>query len=162
MMTNEIQETRESYNPHTPALLTLGDNWSYTTVISVREILPLGEQLAAEMAAQGYCPEDMQGMRHAVEEATANALEHGHHNDPNKRVLVGWSVARGRVLAEVQDQGDGFDPRNVPDPTEPENVQRLQGRGVFLIRHFTSWARYDESGNRVLLCKYPSAPLPAA
>ena len=59
--------------------------------------------------------------------------------------------------AEVEDEGPGFDPGRVPDPTLPENPDRPGGRGLPLMRHFMTWVRFSRPGNRVTLCKYRSA-----
>jgi serine/threonine-protein kinase RsbW len=63
-----------------------------------------------------------------------------------------------RVLAEVQDQGAGFDPRQVPDPLAPENRDRPRGRGLLLMRSYLSWVRFNRRGNGVRLCRRGSTP----
>src|SRR5262249_43293465 len=97
-------------------------------------------------------------LRLALEEAIVNAVKHGNGYDPAKRVQVRYSVSAERVLAEVEDQGTGFDPARVPDPTAPENLERSCGRGLFLIRAYVTWVRYNERGNCITLCKQPSLP----
>jgi serine/threonine-protein kinase RsbW len=67
-------------------------------------------------------------------------------------------VSNHEALAEVQDQGPGFDPEAVPDPMAPENLDRPCGRGLLLIRHYTTWVRYHDCGNLVTLCKHRTAP----
>jgi serine/threonine-protein kinase RsbW len=61
------------------------------------------------------------------------------------------------MLVEVEDEGPGFDPGQVPDPTAPENWDKPSGRGLLLMRHFTTWMRYHGRGNRVTLCKHRTA-----
>jgi serine/threonine-protein kinase RsbW len=92
-------------------------------------------------------------VRLALEEAVVNGLRHGNQGDPSKCVRVLYRVAPEAVLAEVQDEGAGFDPARVPDPTLPENVDRPGGRGLVLMRHFMTWVEFSARGNRVTLCK---------
>jgi serine/threonine-protein kinase RsbW len=92
-------------------------------------------------------------MRLALEEAVVNALRHGHHNDPTKLIRVGLQVGASKVVAEVEDQGPGFDLGRVPDPMAPENLDKPSGRGLLLMRHYTSWLRFHGRGNLVTLCR---------
>jgi serine/threonine-protein kinase RsbW len=115
------------------------------------------EAVLLEMAASGYRESDSFALRLALEEAILNALKHGNRYDPAKHVRVRWLVSVERVLAEIEDQGDGFDPRQVPDPLSPQNVTKLSGRGLLLMHSYLSWMRYNERGNQVTLCKYPTS-----
>lgn len=88
-------------------------------------------------------------IRLAIEEAVANAFHHGNRNDPAKSVTVTFRVDRERVVVDVRDQGEGFDPGAVPDPTEPENVEIPSGRGIVLMRAYMSDVRFLPPGNHV-------------
>jgi serine/threonine-protein kinase RsbW len=114
--------------------------------------------VADEMALAGYPEADVFAVRLALEEAVQNALKHGNRHDPSKRVRVSYRVTAERVLVEVGDEGEGFDPGKVPDPTGPGNLERFGGRGLFLMRAYLTWVRYNGRGNRVTLCKRRSAP----
>ncbi|MEW6367008.1 MAG: ATP-binding protein [Acidobacteriota bacterium] len=72
----------------------------------------------------------------ALREALNNAILHGNRRSPEKQVRVRLSGEPGRILLSVQDQGSGFNPRNLPDPTKPENLLKPCGRGIFLMRNF--------------------------
>jgi CheY-like chemotaxis protein len=96
-------------------------------------------------------------MRLAMEEAIVNAVRHGNRDDPARRVRLRWHVNRERALVEVEDEGEGFDPQHLPDPCAPENLERPGGRGVLLMRSYTSWLRYNPRGNRVTLCRVAAA-----
>jgi serine/threonine-protein kinase RsbW len=89
--------------------------------------------------------------RVGVTEALANAILYGNEHDPEKTVRVRVSVTHRSVVVEVSDEGAGFDPQTVPDPTLPENLQRTGGRGVFLIRQLMDEVEYAEPGNTVRL-----------
>ena len=122
------------------------------------EVVPLLDEVAATMTALGYTPREVAGLRLGLEEAVVNGLRHGNGGDPSKRVVVRYCVTAEEVLAEVEDEGPGFDADRVPDPTLPENLGRPGGRGLLLMRHYLTWVRFSRPGNRVTLCKRRPAP----
>ena len=79
--------------------------------------------------------------------------EHGNREDPAKSVRVYYCVSPRDIVTEVEDQGKGFNPSEVPNPLAPENLERPGGRGVFLMRHYMTFVQFNERGNRVLLYK---------
>jgi len=82
-------------------------------------------------------------------EAVNNAIIHGNKGDNNKMVTVNIS-ADGNVLdITVTDEGEGFEYGNLPDPTDPKNIENLHGRGVFLMRRLADAIEYNSSGNEV-------------
>jgi serine/threonine-protein kinase RsbW len=82
-------------------------------------------------------------------EAVNNAIIHGNKGDQNKMVKVNIS-ADGNVLdITVTDEGEGFEYGNLPDPTDPKNIENLHGRGVFLMRRLADAIEYNDSGNEV-------------
>jgi len=82
-------------------------------------------------------------------EAVNNAIIHGNKGDSNKMVTVYFS-ADGNVLdITVTDEGEGFEYGNLPDPTDPKNIENLHGRGVFLMRRLADAIEYNSSGNEV-------------
>jgi serine/threonine-protein kinase RsbW len=89
----------------------------------------------------------------ALTEALSNAILRGNGEDPGKHVHVRASVTARRLVMEVKDEGRGFDlERCTRDPTRPENVEREDGRGLFLMRSLMdNVERYDEGGNVVRL-----------
>jgi serine/threonine-protein kinase RsbW len=89
--------------------------------------------------------------RVGVTEALANAVLYGNRSDPRKSVRVEVSLDSVRVVLRVVDQGGGFDPAHVPDPTLPDNLHRSGGRGLFLIRQLMDEVEYNERGNAVRL-----------
>ncbi|MCH7991013.1 MAG: ATP-binding protein [Gemmatimonadetes bacterium] len=89
--------------------------------------------------------------RVGLTEALSNAMLYGNGDDPTKRVLVEVTMLEGRVRAVVKDQGQGFDPDSIPDPTQPENLTRSCGRGLFLMRELMDDVRYNDRGNEVTL-----------
>jgi serine/threonine-protein kinase RsbW len=134
------------------------DGWHLAHLSATREIAPLLDAVAGVMTGLGFPDKDVFGVRLALEEALVNSVKHGHRNDPTKRVLLRYKVVDEYALVEVEDQGPGFDPFQVPDPTAPESLERPCGRGLLLMRAYASWIRHNERGNCVTLCKYSSAP----
>jgi serine/threonine-protein kinase RsbW len=76
----------------------------------------------------------------AVRESVINAIKHGNKNDESKRVVVEFTPspadAPEEIVIRVRDEGEGFDPEQLPDPLAPENILKSSGRGIFLIRSF--------------------------
>jgi serine/threonine-protein kinase RsbW len=132
--------------------------WHQAALSTTQEIAHALDTVAGLMAGLGFPEKDVFGVRLALEEALVNSVKHGHRNDPTKRVSLRYKVVQEYALVEVEDEGPGFDPRQVPDPTDPDNLERPGGRGLLLMRAYTSWLRHNDRGNCVTLRKYPSAP----
>ena len=120
---------------------------------SMHDALPVLDIVAEEMAAAGYPEADRSGLWLALGEAIVNAIRHGNRGDPSRRVHVRFEVGPDQVLAEVEDEGEGFDLARVPDPLAPKNLERPSGRGLLLMRRYTTWLRYNRLGNCVTLCR---------
>src|SRR5262249_33198506 len=127
--------------------------WMGHCLTDLEELGEVVADLTRALHQGDYSPRDIFGLHLAVEEAVSNAVKHGHRNRPNQPVWVRYQVTPDQVLVEVEDQGPGFDPEQVPDPREPSNLERCSGRGLFLMRHYSTWVQYNERGNRVTLCK---------
>lgn len=82
-------------------------------------------------------------------EAVNNAILHGNKGDVTKTVTVEISADGNIFEVFVQDEGPGFEYDKLPDPTKPENIENLHGRGVFLMRNLADSIEYNESGNEV-------------
>jgi serine/threonine-protein kinase RsbW len=121
------------------------------------QLQPFLNAVVMELTALGYCSRDCLGIWLALEEAIVNGLRHGNRSDPTKRVRVRYRIDAEAVLAEVEDEGAGFDPMSVPDPTAAENLDKPSGRGLLLMRHYMSWLCFHGRGNRVTLCKRRSS-----
>ena len=87
--------------------------------------------------------------RVGVTEALANAVLYGNRSNPDKTVRVEVSLDTSRIVVSVADEGEGFDPTSVPDPTAPENIEAPRGRGLFLIRHLMDEIEFNDRGNEV-------------
>lgn len=89
--------------------------------------------------------------RVGLTEALSNAMLYGNARDPDKRVRVEITLGDRQITARITDQGTGFDPDTVPDPTTPENHTRPGGRGLFLMRKLLDDVHYNDRGNSVTL-----------
>jgi len=85
----------------------------------------------------------------SVMEAVNNAIVHGNHGDNNKKVKVQFIEDMSMLTVNVTDEGNGFLPGSVPDPTMPENIENASGRGVFLMRRLADEIEFNDKGNCV-------------
>ena len=90
-------------------------------------------------------------LRVGLAEALANAILYGNARDPSKRVTVEVAIQESSITARITDEGTGFDPRAVPDPTLPENLLKANGRGIFLMRKLLDEVHFNDQGNSVTL-----------
>lgn len=79
-------------------------------------------------------------------EAANNAVSHGNKLDPSKRVDITLTIKGNRLTVITKDEGPGFDYENVPDPTAPENIENVNGRGIFLMRQLSDGLEFHEDG----------------
>jgi len=100
-----------------------------------------------------YGEHDIFGIKLALEEALINAIKHGNQMDRSKKVRVAYRVCRDRFDVRIDDEGPGFSPEDVPDPTAAENLERPCGRGVMLMRHYMTEVQYNRRGNSVSMTK---------
>lgn len=85
----------------------------------------------------------------AVTEAVNNAIIHGNKMDKSKSVRLVIRKRRNVVTCNIKDEGKGFDYNNLPDPTAPENIECLGGRGVFLMKHLADLVVFSSDGSNV-------------
>lgn len=87
-----------------------------------------------------------------LNEAVTNAIFHGNKQNPDKLVYVNLEIVNNkRLVFSISDQGDGFDFNNLPDPTSPENLENLTGRGVFIMKKLADQCIFNSKGNEVEL-----------
>ena len=97
----------------------------------------------------GYDQAAVFAVQTALEEAISNAVHHGNNGDPAREVRLTYATDPRSVEIEVEDEGRGFDPLAVPDPTRPENVDIPCGRGIMLMRAYMTEVEFRPPGNRV-------------
>lgn len=106
------------------------------------------------MDALGYPDEAIRKMKVSLTELLVNAIGHGNRKDYTKKVLVGHLVTAEKTVVSIMDDGPGFDPEAIPDPTLPENLGKDCGRGLYIVRHYVDKVQYNERGNRIMITKY--------
>ena len=85
----------------------------------------------------------------SLSEAVNNAMSHGNGNIFEKNTLDVSSFNKKKLVFTISDQGSGFDFSQLPDPTSPENIEKPQGRGIFLMNHLSDGVSFEEPGNKV-------------
>ncbi len=116
------------------------------------ENISLAEKLIDEACGKYNVHESRYGnILIALTEAVNNAIHHGNGLDPSKTVTLGYEVHPDRIVFVVKDQGAGFDFQHLPDPTDPQNLEKPHGRGVFLMRALAESVDFDDNGATVAL-----------
>jgi serine/threonine-protein kinase RsbW len=111
------------------------------------------EEIERLLRAHGAGEKEIFGIRLALEEALVNAIKHGNQLDRSKKVTVTSVVHAERIEIHITDEGNGFDPGDVPDPTDVENIERPCGRGLMLMRHYMTEVSFTGRGNSVRMAK---------
>ncbi len=123
---------------------------------TVEALNPTEEKVMAAVKNLPCAPEELLGVSLSLREALANAILHGNQNDPARRVLVACFCEcepDGGLLLVVRDEGPGFNPDEVPDPTGAAAIHDSHGRGIFLMRHLMDEVHFVQGGSEVLLRK---------
>ncbi len=113
----------------------------------------LEASLIQEVDNYGYDQADVFAIKLMLEEALVNAIKHGNKLDPTKTVTVTSDINDDRAEYLIVDQGPGFDPLKLPDPTADENLERPCGRGVMRIRAYMDEVHFNEKGNELRVVK---------
>ena len=111
------------------------------------------EELLDSLRQRQWSPRDVFSVRLAVEEALVNAIKHGNRYDPSKHVRVICNLSPDVIRIEITDEGPGFNPSSVPDPTDTKHIDASSGRGVMLMRSFMSRVEFNATGNQVVMEK---------
>lgn len=111
------------------------------------------ERVISSLDQAGFAPRDVFGIRLSLDEAVTNAIKHGNKLSPDKTVRIDFQLNAQGVRIEIEDQGPGFCPADVPDPTAEENLERPSGRGLMLMRQFMTRIEYSAKGNLVVMEK---------
>jgi serine/threonine-protein kinase RsbW len=101
---------------------------------SITERMNLGNELIANISV-------------SIIEAVSNAIQHGNKNDITKIVHLEYMLEGSLLTFIIVDEGEGFNEFDVPDPTLPENIENLKGRGLFLIKHLADQVSFDKNGS---------------
>ena len=113
----------------------------------------LCQQLLGEISARDFGAEDIFGIHLGLEEAFINAIKHGNKKDKNKQISIEYLITDDRFEITITDEGEGFDPKSVPDPRSEENLYKTSGRGMLLMRSYMDIIEYNNKGNSVRMVK---------
>lgn len=111
------------------------------------------EDVENALKANQFEEKEVFAIKLALEEAIVNAIKHGNGLDKNKRVYIKYHVCRERFEIHIKDEGPGFNPTDVPDPMDPENLERECGRGLLLMKHYMTEVTFHSPGNAVSMVK---------
>jgi serine/threonine-protein kinase RsbW len=119
---------------------------------SKTENIAIVEKLIDEVCASFEIKEDHYGnILISLTEAVNNAIVHGNKLDPAKEVAVSYTTEGKTLRFFIEDEGAGFDYDHLPDPTAPENREKPNGRGVFLMRNLADDCAFHDDGRKVEL-----------
>ena len=116
------------------------------------------DDIEAALKGVQFSEQDIFCIRLAVEEALVNAMKHGNRMDRTKKVSVSYRVHNDEFIIRIRDEGKGFNPAEVPDPTVEENLERACGRGLLLMRYYMTEVLFLEKGNVCEMRKRRAAP----
>ena len=116
------------------------------------------KQILSELEANNFSEEDIFAVHLALQEAFLNALRHGNKMDDGKEVKIDYLVDSDRIEISMTDEGNGFDPESVPDPRLGENIYKIEGRGLLLMRSYMDVVKFNEPGNCVHMVRYKEKP----
>lgn len=140
---------------------TSDNNWTWQCDQVIRNDTAVGRRLVDELLQQlealQWSRHDIFGVHLAVDEALVNAILHGNANDETKHIRFQCRISPQKIRVEIIDEGPGFNPDSLPDPTDPEHLNSPSGRGVLLMRSFMSHVEFCNSGNHVILEKVRTA-----
>ena len=124
-------------------------------IASEQKNLRIVENLIDEISGEQKLSSEVYGkILIAAVEAVNNAINHGNKSNAEKEVEINISVGEKEMHIFVADEGEGFDYENVPDPTAPENIENIHGRGVFLMIQLSDEVHFFDNGSKVELIFY--------
>lgn len=116
------------------------------SIVSDPDLLPELEDFISGMLKDlNIDDEKINAIVLSIAEAASNAIVHGNKNDKNKKITILMEIDDKKVVIKIKDQGNGFDPALVPDPTAPENILKDSGRGIHIMNSFLDKLSYNFS-----------------
>jgi serine/threonine-protein kinase RsbW len=112
------------------------------------------KQILDEIERQGFDSHSAFAVKLAVDEALNNAIKHGNRLAKGKKIHIQATITPEKAEIIVEDEGPGFDRRNVPDPTLQENLEKCSGRGILLMEAYMDQVNYSQNGRRVHMIKF--------
>lgn len=116
-------------------------------------VLALVEELEANWVANGLDKDTVFALRTAFQEAVVNAVKHGNKQNPKTTVDIIYRLSDSQLEIEITDEGEGFDYSSLPDPRNKDQIMKLGGKGVFMMKKFMDRVEFIGKGNRVKMVK---------
>ena len=107
-----------------------------------------------DLKMYSICDADIFSLRLCFEEAVINSIKHARCSRKNPKINIEWEISRNVVRIGVEDEGEGFDYTNIPDPTKGKSLFKAGGRGLYLIRKFMDKVEFNKKGNFIKMVKY--------
>ncbi len=124
------------------------------------EVARAEQAVLQHIAEQGFDQTAQFAVKLSLEEALTNAIKHGNRFDPDKQVTLTFDIDADRLRMTVCDEGGGFSPHAVPDPTLDENLEKPHGRGIMLIRAYMTEVSFSPCGKCLTMIKKRHCRLP--
>lgn len=122
------------------------------TLKSTEENISIAEKFVDIICTNYEITEELYGnILVSVTEAVTNAIVHGNQSDPNKIVEIESNFNDNILTISVSDEGNGFDFINLPDPTSEENIEKINGRGIFLIKNLSDKVDFSKNGSCITI-----------
>jgi len=132
-----------------PSLNPMGERFMLTLASNPRNVAQVEQFVEKFVSRFNVCQNTYGNILISLTEAVNNAIIHGNRNDESKTVQVMVRKRNGDIAFRVSDEGTGFDYNSLPDPTAPDNLTKLGGRGVFLMKELSDDMRYYDNGRTV-------------
>ena len=120
----------------------------------IREATRVLERIQDELSGRCFAEKTIFAIRLALDEAISNAIRHGNEGEPSRRVTIQYRITHDGFEGSVADEGPGFEPHAIPDPTQDEYLERPTGRGLMLMHAYMTTVRFNPRGNQVTLYKH--------
>jgi serine/threonine-protein kinase RsbW len=130
------------------------DEVAHAVVYTEADIEPVVTVIVDAMNEYGFSLEHCLSMQMVISELCINAVRHGNCGDPSKKVIVIYTISSQKLHVVIQDEGTGYNPAAVPDPTLPENIHKSSGRGLSTAVRYSDECNVIKPGNCVEVIKY--------
>jgi len=121
---------------------------------NVREIKKVSNTILNALNGSGATDSFLFDVRLACEEALINAVKHGNKNQKEKKVVLSFDIIDKGIVISVEDEGQGYNYQQLPDPRHVSNLLRTGGRGLFLIRKMMDKVEFNQKGTKITMTKY--------
>jgi len=130
------------------------ENWSTIVPSDTLAIAVVCERIISGLKEADFSEDDVFAVHLALEEAFINAVKHGNRLDPAKKIQIEYARSEDKVQISITDEGEGFNPSDVPDPRVGDNLYKADGRGILLMQSYMDEVKFNERGNHVDMVRY--------